>query len=350
MGSTNSMDNRLAWADNLRVAATIAVIVLHVTPNMLYENYSDSDNVWWISNVFTSICRFCVPSFVMLTGMLVISKEYEIVEYLRRKVIRIVVPLLFWSILYIMLNLSILYFTGVNLTLEVIFKSIFSQLRSGSSFHLWYVYMIIGIYLFLPIISKWIKNCNDREILYFLLVWFIAVTASQPFFIKYKTSIDFTYFSGYIGYAVLGYYLSIKSPDKKVVKNFLPQLLIFAGIGITFLGTYFLYKYKHGFRDYFYGYLSPNVILVSIGVFLLIKKRTINWGKGSTIINLISRYSYGIYLSHIMILYFMSKIGLGWKIMYAGLSIPILTIVCLFVSTIVVLLINRLPYGRYFAG
>ena len=210
--------------------------------------------------------------------------------------------------------------------------------------------MILGIYLFIPIISKWVRNSNEKEIQYFLVIWLCTLIFNQPFISKYKINIDLSYFSGYIGYLILGHYLTIKSFDNKPKLEIISILLIVLGFIITFDGTYIVSNSHGKFNDMFYNYLTPNVMFVAIGVFLMMKNYEITNRNIITIFKYISKYSYGIYLVHVLFLGVLSKIGLNWKFIHPLIGIPLTTVICIVLSLGVVYIINKIPYGKYISG
>ena len=95
----------------------------------------------------------------------------------------------------------------------------FRSLWFGSVFHFWYIYMIIGIYLITPIINPWVCTTNDKGFLYFFSIWGVSVFFLQYKFEGYKPNFDLIYFSKYLGYFVLGYFLGKNdfSKFKKII-------------------------------------------------------------------------------------------------------------------------------------
>ena len=89
------------WIFNLRIIASFAVIVLHVS-SPIVVNYSNSSlSSWFASNFFDSISRFCVPIFVMISGVLLLGKSEEIHVFIQKRVKRILLPLMFWTFVYL---------------------------------------------------------------------------------------------------------------------------------------------------------------------------------------------------------------------------------------------------------
>lgn len=341
--------NRLVWTNNLRFLATIGVIILHVSGQILIQYGTVSNFVWGVGNFYDSAVRFCVPVFVMLTGALLLPKKYELGEFLRKRFLRIVLPFLFWSMVYILFALNTKLIQNQNITtLEIITWGL-NLLRLGSSTHLWYIYMIIGIYLITPIISKWIQNCKENEIVYFLIIWLFALIMNQPILEKYNTEVDLSYFADFIGYLVLGYYLSVKTfKYSKSVIAITAILFVVTGISVTIAGTYFLTSDDGKFNEYFYGYMTLNTLIVSIGIFLFFKY--FNTTKSLKVIDFLSKYSYGIYLVHVLVLFYLSKYGIDYSLMNPIFSIPITSFLCLIFSTFIIYVLNKMPYGKYISG
>ena len=343
-------NENLLWIDSLRVLATLGVISAHVIAPILYQNVTVINFDWWIGNIYDGSGRFCVPIFLMISGALILSKTYSIGEYLKKRISRILFPFLFWSIIYIAKDILLKFYHGEYVSIIELLKFVFLQLKSGASCHLWYIYMIIGLYLFFPIIGKWINKSNKREIEYFIVIWLITIFAGLPFVEKTIPNINITYFSGYIGFPVLGYYLSQKITFNFERKKITCIALILTGSLITILGTFFITKYKGKFYDGFYHCLSPNIILVSVGIFLLFKN-SVNLGtRVSSIILFFSKYSYGIYLSHMLVLWGFSLFDFPYSFLNPIIGIPITSILCFFISTLITWKINKLPLGKYISG
>ena len=347
----NSRIENLEWVDSLRVLATFSVILLHVAAPIVYQYGNISNFEWWTGHIYDSFVRFGTPIFLMISGALILSKTYDSIgEYLRKRVLRILFPFLFWSIIYIIQELFLKFNQGEYLTFTEILKFTFSKLRDGASFHLWYIYVIIGLYLFYPIIGRWINKSNQQEIKYFLGIWLITIFVDLPFVKKLIPNIGISYFSGYIGFPILGYYLNkitFNINGKKVIYS----LLVVTGILITIFGTFFMTKHTGRFRVEFYHRLSPNVILFSVGIFLLFKDFVKITKKISYIVHFFNKYSYGTYLIHVFVLWVLGEFGLSYAFVNPIIGIPVTSILCLIFSTLIIFGVNKLPLlGKYISG
>lgn len=343
-------ENTLEWADNLRVLATLSVIVIHVASSPVALFGSVEPSLWWTANTMDGLLRFCVPVFVMLSGVLLLGKEYELELFLKKRFARIVWPFLFWSVVYI---LFAWFFKGImemGMDVRQIGSWIFSLFQTGASYHLWYVYMILGLYLFIPVIGKWIRNASEKEIHYFLVLWFMTLCLNYPFIAAYKINLELSYFTGFLGYLVLGHYYATKSFDSSTTARRTGLILFLIGSTITILGNYFV-AVQHGkYVNTFYSYLSPNVCMASLGLLLFIKNSSLQNPGLIKLRNFISQYSFGIYLVHVLVLSGLSRFGIHWKFIHPFIGIPFTSIMCLVISAGIIYLLHKLPYGKHIAG
>lgn len=400
--------------DVLRAIATVSVVALHAAGPVLYEFGTIATGEWWAANAIDSAVRFSVPIFLMLTGALLLQRIEPAGQFLKRRFARLLWPFIFWSVVYLGVAM---YFSTADTD---IVSFLVRRLKSGASFHLWYVYMLIGIYLLLPVLQRWVAMAGRRDVEYFLILWLVALFAAQSFVAAYLPDFNLVYFSGYVGYPVLGYYLNRYFLDKKVpnrtatrdesvvsgvtgeisetsggkparpvisegVTNRIAVLLVIIGFLVTFLGTGWISSVRNHFDQTFYEYLSFNVIAMAAGVFLLVGRtkagrqreaseadadtlRDSRWKTGGRwLVMVLSRYSYGIYLSHIFVLKMATFLqwdllvrklsgseinGLAETAMalHPGIGIPLLTVATTLVALGITVGLSKLPGGKYIAG
>lgn len=339
---------KIGWIDNLRALATFSVIIVHVAGPLLV-NFSQASpvyNEWWTGNIYDSIVRYCVPVFVMLTGALLLGSDIPLDVFLKRRFTRIIWPFVFWSAIYLI--------QGYVTTEEFSYPGgipnwIYQSFMAGVRYHMWFIFMIIGVYLFIPIINKWIIHATEKEIRYFLIIWLIFIVKGIPGLEFLQIKVELLYFSGYLGYAVLGYYLSVK--DWPARKSVISGLFLFvAGVLITALGTYYRSLQTGAFDGVYYNYLSLNVLMAATGLFLVFKYAGQNNGALRHVISIISKHSYGIFLCHLLTLNLLTTIGVDAYFINPAAGIFITASLCLLVSLLMVWLVSKLPLGKYFAG
>ncbi|OKS86838.1 acyltransferase [Mucilaginibacter polytrichastri] len=341
----------LEWISNLRFLSLLAVIVLHTSAVLLAQYGKVPLNEWLTADVFNAMVRFAVPVFVMITGALNLHRDYELNDFLKRRLSRIVTPFLFWSLVYIGYSwyneeISFDNDTWANA------KLILHQLKYGSSYHLWYVYMLIGLYLIMPIISKFVRAATKKELLYFLLIWLAVMLLEQPYLSRYKPQVELRYFEGYIGYLVLGHYLSTTAFKQRYLRSLM--LLLFLGmVMVITVGTYLVTKYNYSVTTVFYEPLGPFVVCLSGSLFVFFKYRTVNLPAFLIKVrDFTGQYAYGVYLGHALILYLLDLwFNISYKLYAPIISIPLTAVLCMVISVVMIWLLNKLPYiGKYIAG
>ena len=177
---------------------------------------------------------------------------------------------------------------------------------------LWYIYMLIGLYLYLPFFSVWVKQATKKQVKIFLSIW--VLTLFLPYCQEFITSNiggvcawnDFGilyYFSGFSGYLFLGHYL------KATIALSLECLVI--GYAVTYYGFRYMTA-QQGITErqleLFFLYCSPHVLLMTIAWYLLIQKIEIKSGVIISALANITKCGLGIYMIHYFI------VGIGYLV------------------------------------
>ena len=341
----------IGWISNLRLIALYAVIILHCTSPLLMGFGKVPAADWWQADFLNALVRFAVPVFVMITGALLLHREYEIGDFLKKRLTRVVIPFLFWSLVYVWYswyNEEITFGSDVWANI----RQVLHLLKTGSAYHLWYVYMLIGLYFFIPVIGKFVRNAGEKEILYFLIVWFAVMTITQPYLSRYNPSVDMHYFAGFAGYLVLGHYLANKEFNLKHLRGWM-ILLFLLGIAIIAIGSRLLIAYPKYPGTMFYEPVNPAVMLLSASIFLIVKNTHPKVSPAIIHIrDFAGKYNYGIYLAHALVLFFLEDpFGINYKLCMPLISIPLTALLAFIISLLLVWPINKLPWvGKWISG
>lgn len=332
-------DDRIIYFDVLRILATIAVIVIHVTAYS-WGGISPASYEWNVLNIYNSIVRWAVPIFVMISGAIFLdnNKKIDTKKLYTKNILRIIIAFIFWSFVYIL---------SIPETFELVkneAKSFFETFIVGN-YHMWFLYMIAGLYIITPILRKITADQKTTE--YFLIISFIF-TFVIPYLFKTpillnadkaydNINLDF----GYTTYYVLGYYLNIKQISCKKRKWI--YILSILGFFITILGSTIIANHK--MQPFgIYNALYPNVFLQAVGIFILMKNIKFNFTeKQSKAIKLLAKYSFGIYLVHDLVIQKLSGVGLTALTFNTLISVPSIVIISFVISLIVSAIINNIP-------
>lgn len=336
---------RLLWLDAARVSAALAVVMVHVCAGPGLGLTPKAAGPWWVQNVVSSAVRWCVPVFVLISGALLLdpSLNESATAFLRRRVGRILIPLVFWSVAYLILTAIQ---KGVSRE-EVIRK----MLEGRPYSHLWYLYMVPGLYLFTPFLRTYIRSSSAQE--RWLLIGLCLLLASANSFLLYfrfkVTANALVFFVPYLGYYLCGYQL--RSLELRRIPYRLLLLALAGSILLTAGGTYPLtvrYGLKKG--GYLFDYFSPPVIVMAVAVFLLAAKSAPAWQRAPAslraFVERAAPATLGIYLLHPLVLWLLEVRGLTWKSMPIVLSIPVLFGATALLSLAITRITLRVPYLR----
>lgn len=351
----NAKYPNIQYLDSLRVLALIGVIVIHISSPLVNMTYGWNMPYWWIGNLINSSVRYAVPLFLMLSGATMLGKEYSLGEFYKKRVIRVLIPFLFWMIVYWIYRWLMLSPKLQPHGMKDISKwatDLF--LNEGVSKHFWYIYMILFLYLFIPVISKMVRKAGKSGLLFYLIGWAVLCTATYSMNLSfYKWTGDYFqkllgYFE-YSGFMVLGYYLN--NITCKSLKIHLSATLIFV---VTIIASatiaYITSKYNHKLNLRIYSYFSINTIFQAIAIFLLLKDISFKNRYLIFLQNILSNYSYGIYLAHIIVIGVLFRAGIYWSFAHPLISLPLLTLMVLSGSLAIIFLLRKIPGGKYFAG
>lgn len=124
--------------DVLRVIACLAVITIH-TAAIYFYSYND---LWAPVLLLNSFSRMAVPIFFMLTGFFILDSQLiSIKSFYIKRYIRILIPFIITCIIY--------FFTPQHNDLSI-YKYIIYCLTHSIQYHLWYIYVLFGIYALIP--------------------------------------------------------------------------------------------------------------------------------------------------------------------------------------------------------
>lgn len=340
------------WADRLRNIATVLVIAIHVA-SPIAHTYADLNTWWWwAGNWWNSLARPAVPLFVMLSGYLLLSKDYELGVFLKKRFSRIVIPALFWMCVYMVYSYIA---KGDPATFWDAIKKI---IRGPVHYHLWFIYLIIGLYLVYPILRPWIKSASERDILYFLTLCAIGTWGYKLLaeYAQISIGIYFELASNNAGYFVLGYYLGNKSAldDEKqfIPWRFTRSQLSRISFGLVVLGTvstamltYWSSSARGQNFTMYYDYLTPNVSFSAIGWFML-AKTTLHNRPLLDIEKEFAAASFGIYFVHVLVIDWWGQCGYWHSKFHPMKGIPVIVGLVTIISFLVIAFLRSLPGGK----
>ena len=334
--------DRVEYFDLLRIIATFAVVLIHVTAWFELHNPPTGVDLYLLCG---DLFRWAVPIFVMISGALLLGSNRTIKQIYAKSILRIVTTFLFWSIIYAFVN------NGRN----AISFSILGTILDGPG-HLWFLYMIIGLYMIIPILNKVIESDRIARYFLFLSLLFVflvpyliriysIVTGREASIISAKIDTLNMYLPlGYSGYFVLGYYL--RKHDLNRILEIVIYSLAVLGVGLTAFSSI----YNDGdsiFRQMVrLEYLAPIVLIESTALFIFFKKHTkILRERTRKVLANISKCTFGVYLIHILVMNFLFDIVGVTSIMGSSIiSVLVISLATFLISLLISELLNAIPF------
>lgn len=281
----------------LRAAAIILVLANHT-----FMSSTDAISQKWL---FALTAPNAVI-FLMLSGALLLPLSVPTGTFLRRRASRVVTPFIFYSIIYAALTYFMTTGSKFWLAYQVRWLWIEPTFHEG-----WFIPVILGLYLTYPILTPWIRAASRKQLRYFIVLWFAALTLPYMHLIMGADNFYSTFvgpFYGYIGYAVAGYYL-IRYPGLS------PRRVAAAIIGITFGIGFPMAVCYAGFNSPFSELTGDNLTLptaiFAMSLFALVApiKRPGKCSKPAAAavraIDFIAAYSFLIYLIHPLFVHYL---------------------------------------------
>jgi surface polysaccharide O-acyltransferase-like enzyme len=285
--------------DTARVGACFMVVILHVAA----VRFGTFDDQWWASNFYDSLARSCVPLFLMITGVLLLGKQESLPAFLSKRFARILPPLLFWSLFYMAWN-----------TLQgEQYGPWYDWLRTLAHgpvvFHLWYLYAIVGIYLFVPFLRAIWNAAQPTEKIAYLALWAAAsiwptVGTAMGVDAGLLQVYGLDSFFGLAGYLFLGAYVHEAYTRRKDKRRYwyANVLLFILFSALTMLATYALTAQTGVPDTLFYDYLSPFVMASAICAFNILYGLGTKVGGYAGPLNKLAACTLGVYCVHIFVL------------------------------------------------
>lgn len=257
-------------------------------------------------------------------------------------------PTLTWTLFYIAVKLC-----DGNLTTAELWKSLVSIPFSAQGHGvLWFMYTLMGLYLVTPILHVWLRSASERDIRFYLSLWLIAMC--YPVLGKFVGINDTTtgilyYFSGYVGYFLLGYWMQRYGDGLRLWTVTLLMCVSVAAPVVV--------KLMHWTVDFYsvFFYLSVFVVMQCVFWWKVMKRvqtMASRWSdRFKGFITIFSNLSFGIYLSHIFIMR-----HLIWKVPFVEhihselLQIVVVTFLTLVLSSVVSFLFAVTPLGNAVVG
>lgn len=298
----------------LRIFACFGIILLHM---LFASNVYFEGSMSLTSTVVTKACEnmlmWAVPCFLAITGALLLTPDYELTwsKLLHRYVRRMALALLIFVLIFQLCDAAM-----GEITAGQIIPGFFSNVIQGHSWaHMWYLYLMIGLYLMTPFYKVLTRHCSDKELmaLCLLLLIFVSVLPNVSIFgldmgFYIPTSVIYPIYL-FLGYLIHTGKLSIDRLTAWVLVIGCSALLIFlTWMRYTMMAGFLSEDALYAFDDLF-GYSSILVVGQTAGIFALFDSsaRLAGAKKDPKFLLTVDKCTFGIYLIHMIFIRFVFK-------------------------------------------
>ena len=368
------MKERIPFVDYIRVVACFMVMLVHASENFygadssgLAGNVSmlaNESNRFWVAFWDGGVSRTAVPLFMIVSAFLLVPMKegLTMTQFYKKRFLRILPPFVCFLLLYTFLPLA---WGGMTWEQSMADLHLIPFNFPSMAGHLWFMYPLLSLYLFIPIISPWLRQASAKDELIFIGIFVFSTFI--PWLHRFVTPelwgecfwnqfSLFWYFSGFIGYLVLAHYIRVHLTWGKS-KKMTVGLICFV-LGAAFTAWSFWWKGTPGVLietpqlEWGWEFCMPNVLLATFGLFLVFT--CIEQKQAPKMITELGKLSFGMYLMH---LFFLAPIAqwfvagnVAEPLLPVGLCILVIAVLSFICCAVTTKLITLLPGSKYIVG
>ena len=319
--TTSAVREHVSAFDVMRTVAATAVVVIHVLGPYRDRLGEIPDSHWMSAIALNGMSRWCIPVFIMITGALLLSdpRPLKFGYFLRRRVAKVLIPFLVWSVLYaVVAGLSL---DGHDAALTT---ALLKELPTHETYyHLAFFYYFIPLYLLIPVLKP-LADAQRRGVIFALTAAWLVLTVLYLFEAEGIFGIDLVMYGGYL---LLGYVLFTRARPSSA--SFASLALL--GLTAVAIADYAVIstsldagRYHPG--DWF-SYKTVNTVLLAAFVFagVLAYDHRLS-ARTFRLFEFVGRHSLGVYLIHPLFLWPVRAFDLYYG--HPLLMIPFWTFVC----------------------
>jgi surface polysaccharide O-acyltransferase-like enzyme len=329
------------WVDLIRVVAIFLVVVIHTSGQLTNIWGKIPESEWIIGDIYGGIARISVPLFFMLSGYLLLPRTESLGSFYRKRIPKIIIPFVAWSILYI--GVDCLRNPGLC-TPDYLMQYV---LLRKTYFHLWFLYSLLGIYIIMPLLRLMVRPGTEKLLWYVVGLWllFQPVRTLMDQFLHFSLNFNSQLAVGFLPYFFLGYLLG----QVRLGRGWLAAAwaMFVLGSAVTVVGTYIVTRNAGQFNGYFYDYTTIGVIPASAGGFLLLRRLSdapfLSTERAHAFLRWVAGGTFGAYLIHVFFIYVLEGLGFS-TLMGSGVwTIPLVAAVTFTLAFLATRLLQKIP-------
>lgn len=241
----------------------------------------------------------------MISGAFLLQKDIAIGVLFRKYVWHLAVLQLGWNLIYNMVKHQGLPSGSVGT---------FSYFLCPGDYHLWFLYMLIGVYIAQPLVKKIVDGGLST---YLLCLWFVTsvllsglrsrLFAGTSLSFLGENVLVFPFSVSFVGYFVLGHYLYSEVALSQKARRWIYALGLMGLMG-GIVGTHVLSSYRGSVQMFFYSYHNIMVLLVAVALFVWCRYTDFTGPfhlrnrRVAGFVRACSDLTLGVYLIHVLVL------------------------------------------------
>lgn len=305
--------------DCLRALAAFVVVLIHVI-GPLRDHYPLHMDTWFSAIIINGSTRWCIPIFMMISGALLLgqTRPFDCSVYLRKRLLKVGLPFVAWSLIYGVLAWCLGRSEG-----ETLWQHLQGLNNDPAWYHLWFFYDFIPLYFVLPFLAALFQRLGWAFVQLTVAAWLLLV-ACHTFQVESVFRENILLYSGMM---VFGYWINVTEREKGFSHLSTPLLLMVA-VGLcvlNVLGTWYASVEKEAYSSLFMGYKTLNTVIIAGAVFIVVQRTAHRVPeKFVGLIKTLAMYSLGIYVMHPLLLIVVRDESLG---LYEWFGFPLIAIV-----------------------
>ena len=337
---------RIWYWDILRIAAVICLVLRHIS-TASFDFVEPLGSKWWVFNAYGSLVAWMVPVYLMLSGAVFLDpdKTISIRKLYTKNIMRMLIAFFCWSALYV----------GYNILSGQDYNQTIPEMLFSGQFHLWFLPMIIGIYILVPVFRLATKSFHVAAYVFAAsLVICVLIPTLQdigwfPGQELFTGSNNVGFISAHVCF-FFGGYIFHKYDMPRNQRIILYILAVLATIGV-FAGTWRLTCREMVHNEDMQSDTNILTGIQGIALFVFVKE----WSKKRTFseetqkaLRFYSNLTFGVYLVHVMLIALLDRLGFSPLTYNAGWMIPLTFLLVTPLSFLLTWLIRKIPaIGKY---
>jgi len=347
-------DKRMVHYDLVRIIAIFAVIVVHTSGTFYRVLAPITSFNWQISNIYSTAGKFSICIFIMVSGLLFLNpkKNITIKSLYRKNILRIVTAFIFWSVAYALFGLYVkIKMNGFSVGQ---LHGFFIDFVTGN-YHMWFCYMIIGIYMIVPFLRL---ISSDEKLMKYYIILSVIFMSTMPVILLLPdavsipinivvTQLRMNFVLGWVGIFILGYYLSFCNITKKAETTI--YILGILSLIFTIVANSLMSIRNNQSYEPLYDLTNINILLTAIAVFVYFRLHVskVEFSERTKkLILILSECSFGVYFIHVFFIIMFQQYGLDKLLYNAVIAVPVLSVAGFVFSTIVIYIFRKIPFAR----